>query len=628
VSGKSFLSYIVHICTGMDLGQARSRESLALELIKEWYRTGERPSRMFINEKVAEYETRKKNKIRLTDENIDKMFFPVVETFMRELNLNDVEHFTTSALMAEVMVDGKYPIKGGYFLNYITHICTGISLREANANRALGIEMLKEWYRTGKRPNKEFAEEKKEAFEGKIIRSAKTIRLRDDNVDLYFFDIVNGINEMSGNPAGDIEWLNVNLDLMRKHVTIDDKVISIETFINSVVRILCDLPHKKAVKMKTVGVELIKEWSRTGERPSEEFIEEKMSVYGEKRASFLSLSQDNIDDYFQPIIESFMSEAGINEGDFEGMNTGTFMRREVKIDEQVIKGQRFLATLVSTCCGVQQKEAASFSNLGVEIAKEWSRTGERPSQEFIDKHFVQAQETSEKRKQPKVQLNEENMDELFLPITNGFSEAMGIDPADAKFNAGQAFVRTEIEVDGEAIKGGYFLKNIIRTLCDVKPEDDWKYLSLGKELIREWYETGEKPSEEFVRKLMEDQNSRLEMRNLPKLELTEDNIDDLFEEIIDGFGESVENKENLKWMSTNYRKFLGRGIVIDNQLLRAHDFVERVIVLLTDIESEKEAVSNRGLGIKLIKEWYRTGKRPSQTFIDEKIKQKARKNKI
>ena len=638
ISGNHFAANVVSILAKIPRSEGHRYVRFGIEIIKKWYMEAKRPDDAFIKMGLAAAEDQRREKrqkqekrLKLNEGNIDDLFFPVVDRFAEELGgaKSDCEwinvgpiFFETNVVLNDQLISGRGLTRG------VLSILAGINFLEANRFLYLAAELIRKWYVERKRPDEEFVRQKLEATrKAKDERDAlPKLELTEESLEELFFDMVAGFNEARG--ENNCEWMAASPLFLEMEIEINSQTITGNRFVFSVLQILGRVNHRFVTGYLKFGVEVIKKWYNEGEKPSETFVREGLEKEKQQRADAtpkLSLTTDNIDNFFRPIVDGFIEASGKAPGDCGWISMcSPFTTMTVSIDNHTISGRSFGCQVLGNLADITVLEASSYTGLSVELVKKWYEDGKRPDKEFVIEALAKARQAREaKNVSPKLALSAENIDDLFRPIMDGFIEVMEAGSGDCEWmSVGRPFMGKEIEIEGRTIKGQCFINNLTSILTDRKVAEVGRMLKLGIELAKKWYKEDKRPDRNFVEVVLlktkkEQAAKRRSQEN--RLKLDNRNLDGLFMSLVDSFAEAIgQEKGDYEWISGKSK--LDINLAMNGQNIRWLHFVDKTTQILTGL-SATEAAVNKSLGLKLIKEWCRCGSRPNASFINGVLKE-------
>lgn len=158
--GITEMRFIVTVCSvlcGIPPREAQGIQGVAIEIVREWYRIGARPSRKWCVKLKEERAVQASNKLKIESDNIDVLFRPVMNSLIAAAGYpaGDCNWMNYMRLQGvNGTVDGK-TINGQTFCHRVFVLLTGLSYVESSKYKGLTNELMRQWYQTGRRPDEE-----------------------------------------------------------------------------------------------------------------------------------------------------------------------------------------------------------------------------------------------------------------------------------------------------------------------------------------------------------------------------------------------------------------------------------------------------------------------------------------
>ncbi len=274
VSWRSFLTSLVAIYTNLTKREVASLMALGLRIAKEWVKSG-KPSEELVNSWLSE----RGLTLKLDRDNLDQLFFPIVDKFLKAAGLDRsrCDSLSTSnppgETLAEIKIKGKKcKISWRLFLASLITIYSGIKKKSSRNFGQASLAIVKKWIKTGK-PTQGFVDSLIEKRKNEI----PSLKLNRENIKRLFPKIIKKFLKAAQLSEADFDSLSTLSPSLETFIAIKDRhnksKISWSAFLISVVATCAELKKKEAVNCKSVGLALVKEWLRTNEMPSKEFAE-------------------------------------------------------------------------------------------------------------------------------------------------------------------------------------------------------------------------------------------------------------------------------------------------------------------------------------------------------------------
>ncbi|MBI4994440.1 DEAD/DEAH box helicase family protein [Candidatus Peregrinibacteria bacterium] len=431
------------------------------------------------------------NNLELNRRNIAELFRPIVDAFMQSLG-GDITCINTGRKFVgqEVTVAGK-KIKGERFLRNIICLVGGISPDQTWKYLSCGIALIKEWYASGREPDAEFIDQTVNKANEK---RAMSLKLDATNIDALFRPIMDEIIRVAEKEAGDVDWLTWRGLLGLPEIEINGQTTSACRFFYTTLAILLDMTQTEIFGHKQLGVELVKEWYKTGQRPNKVSVAHRLQREQTERASQLDIMENNIDQYFPLVMDAFCEAAGEEKGAWDWIRIHKIQKVEVNVDGKSINGLRFVTNVCAILCGISAGAAQKIQGASIQIVREWYRTGRRPSKEWC---LAQKHEGEEKTA-GRLKITEENIDDLFFTVMDGLISVGGHPKGDCDWMNYIALQGVEVMTNGRSINGQTFTNQVFTILTDLPYKDASKFRGMTGELMKRWYKTRKRPDKTTI----------------------------------------------------------------------------------------------------------------------------------
>ena len=443
-------------------------------------------------EKVIDtLETMQDNNLELNRANIAELFRPVADAFMQSLG-GDITCINTGRefMKREVVVAGK-KIKGDRFLRNIIHLIGGIPSERAWKYLSFGVALIKEWYTSGHEPDAVFIGQSLDETEEK---RATSLKLDATNIDVLFRPIMDEIIRVAEKETGDVDWLTWRGLLSLPEIEIDGQTILATRFFYTTLSILFDITQTKSMNYKQLGVELVKEWYKTGQRPSKVSVAHGLQREQAERASQLDITEENIDQYFPLVMDAFCEAVGEENGAWDWIRIHKIAKTEVNVGGKTTKGLKFVTNVCAILCGISVAAAQLIQGVAIKIVREWYMTGKRPSKEWC---LTRKQEQAEKM-DGRLKITKENIDSLFFTVMDKLISSAGQPEGDCDWMNYIKLQDLEATVGGKSIQGQEFTSQIFTILTGLPYKDASKFRGMTGELMKRWYKTRTRPDKATI----------------------------------------------------------------------------------------------------------------------------------
>ncbi len=383
IKGQRFLRIIMRIVGGHHEGDMSGYFAIGAEIVRRWYRTGIRPDPVFIDTRLAEADEARKEWLKLDASNLDGLFRPIMDGIIAVAGKDpgDVSWMRWRRLLKlpEIDIGGK-KISANRFLYIAMAILFKMTQEEASRYKGLGVELLQEWYQTGRRPSEDRIQK---GLTAEQAERKTSLDLTEGNIGEYFLSVMDAFCEKAGEKRGEWDWIRIH-KIAKVEVEVEGKNINGLRFVTGVCAILCGISAAEAQKIQGVSIAIVREWYRTGERPSRKWCLDRKADQKTKIAQRLKVTPENIDALFVSVMDALIEVSGSSSGDCEWMNYMRLNGLEVSLDGKLIKGQAFSNQVFTALTGLPYGESAKYRGMTGELMREWYKTGKRPDKAMVD----------------------------------------------------------------------------------------------------------------------------------------------------------------------------------------------------------------------------------------------------
>lgn len=594
----AFACKVSSILTGLSVTEVQGKWALNVCILREWFGTGQRPSREWCLAQDARLEAESNQKLKITSANIDELFILVMDAFIKVSGEEGCDWCNYLGMSRYVVEVGGKTISGGTFVNQVFKVLTGIGVKEGCRFRGFSAELMQTWYKTGKRPDKDYIE--KRLAELRERKDSK-LEITEANVDGHFLTLMRQFCRLAGSDDGGTDWIS-SKRMATLEAVVESEYIKGDDFMFSVCSILLGVRKSEARNMIAISVAIVAQWYSSGERPSKEWCEAKKIELEEEKSSVLNLTPGNIDKLFRPIMDSFICVAGEEEGNCDWFVSTRFARVEAIIPEGKIMASTFVVRVAEILFGLSIAESVSYTGFLTSCIREWYKTGKKPKKEAIEAAKAE-------REALDFSLTADNIDEYFPLIMEVLREELGGEKRSESWITWVRISKLDIPIGDARISGLTFFNSVASVLLERPKGDVANFSAFMVELVRKWYRDGQRPSKEWCLEQFELAKRKRES----SLKITSKNVDQYLVPVVDSLiAEAGVVEGNVDWMSTF--TLLNLEANVEGKKIKGLTFVAQVGRAITGLTDEVIR-SMPGLIISALKDWYLTGERPDTEYV-------------